>query len=112
MTANRPIKHRLALSALLLAAQPIAPAAACHHFRWWHFHTPQRCSYAHLTRSLRRPMHYPRMLAQIDRPEPIETPPIKQDVSATTREIAPVAPKTEREIGLEALREKMNELPR
>lgn len=106
------MKHRLALSLLLLAAQPIAPAAACHFYRYWHFHTPQHCSYSHLARSLRHPIHYPRLLAQIDRPAPSETPAIKQEVSVREIAPAPVAPvvqKTEREIGLEALREKMLE---
>jgi len=81
---------RLVLSvALLFAASP----AAAHCYRYWHYPTAQRCS-------VRLAHHHSRatMLAQLS-----PTPPPRP-----TRE-AP-APKTERDRGLEALREKMGEL--
>lgn len=82
-----------------LAAQP---AAACHKYRYWHFHFPQSCGHAHRTASVR----YHRIAAR-GPPEP---------VSAITRGIAIPAPKaptplTERQIGLEALRREMETRP-
>lgn len=99
------MKYRLVISLFLLGAQP---ALACHHFRVWRFHTPQRCSYARPA-SLRHPHFrsylHPHPSVQIVPPAPPARPadPAPMDVAPT------VAPRTERDTGLAALREKLLE---